>query len=362
MSGGHALVLPALGLSLLAVTATACAPSGGPAAQKPSAHVSADGRSTAGTDLRFRTDGHRPRTPPADRQPWSVRAEPHGGREGRPPTTADGVQMYAKDGRLHEHPVRASAGGLKELARWRDTDSATARRHALAAADRLVAHHRESRGAWYFPYTFGFPSSHKFRMRAPWYSGMAQGMALSLFSRLAREDGVPAAKRTRYRTAADRTFDSLLLGPEAGKPWVSHVDKKGYLWLEEYPQQPPDRSDFTFNGHNYATAGVWDYHRTTGDPRAARLFDGALTTSAHYGAELRRPGRPSSYCVHHNRLDSGYHGIVTRQLLEQYWLSGSKKHLRLHRQYLRDHRPPPHKQKDDWLTPEPAARPVRDGT
>jgi len=45
-------------------------------------------------------------------------------------------------------------------------------------------------------------------LRAPWYSGMAQGLAISLFSRLSVVTG-----EARWRQAATATFDSLLIPP-----------------------------------------------------------------------------------------------------------------------------------------------------
>ena len=68
-------------------------------------------------------------------------------------------------------------------------------------------------------------------MPAPWYSAMAQGEALSLFSRLWAVTKEPA-----WRQAAEQTLTSLSLGPAAGQPWCSHVDEAGHLWLDEYPR------------------------------------------------------------------------------------------------------------------------------
>ena len=302
------------------------------------------------SDLRFRTDGYRPRSVPASQRPWNLAPD----APKRSLTRAAGkIPMFELNGREYEHPQRQSSAGLQDLAAWRSGDGKAYLERATRAADHLLDHRVASRGAWYFPYTFPYASNHLKRTDAPWYSAMAQGMALGLFTHLAQERALPHGERERYRTAADRTFDSLLLGPAAGKPWVSQVDKDGYLWLEEYPHKDPDKSDFTFNGHNFAAAGVWDYHQMTHDQRAAKLFDGALTTSAHYAPLLRKPGAPSRYCKSHVRRDSGYHGVVTRQLLEQYWLSGSKKHLRLHEIYLRDHVPSAAHKKDRWYTPSP---------
>ena len=64
-----------------------------------------------------------------------------------------------------------------------------------------------------------------------------------------------------WRTAADRTFASFLVGRRTGGPWVSEKDADGHLWLEEYAaptgKPAPDR---TFNGHNFAISGLYEYY------------------------------------------------------------------------------------------------------
>lgn len=290
------------------------------------------------TDTDFKTSGYKVRTPTVKQQPW---------REAKPVprrqtgvVNAQGIQMYEQDGRLWEHPVRQSGYGLRSLSTWRKTHDRLFLDRAVKQADHLMAQRVEARGAWFFAYTFKFPSPrHNLGLTPPWYSAMAQGQALSLYVQLANDKGVSEKQRARYRTAADKVFASLLLGPEKGKPWVTHVDEGGYLWLEEYPKEPVSRSDFTFNGHNFALMGVWDYHHMTNDPRAARVFDGALTTVTEYAGKMRRPGGISSYCLNHDVRDSKYHGVVTHQLREMYWLSGEAEFLRLHQQFAKDHKP-----------------------
>ena len=118
-----------------------------------------------------------------------------------------------------------------------------------AGANRLIRMRTVRDFAWYYPYTYdfalhGLPTQVQ---RAPWYSAMSQGMALDLFTRLAQVTGDPV-----WRDAADHTFESFLLPPKAGVPWVVHTDASHNLWLEEYPRWPWTTSDFTLNGHLFA--------------------------------------------------------------------------------------------------------------
>lgn len=240
------------------------------------------------------------------------------------PRDADGVRMYPVGSVLYEHPVGQAQYGLVSLETFRRRGAPGLLQRAQAQADRLIRTHVESRGAWFFPYRFSFALSRAggLVMRAPWYSGMAQAEAVSLFAHLARTPDLSPGQRAIYREAATATFRSLTVGPVRGKPWVSMVDRAGYLWLQEYPETPPGRSDFTYNGHLFALLGLWDYARLTGDPQAVRLFDGAATTALHYSATVRRKEWASSYCAAHDAPTSKYHQIHVELLVQLQWLTG----------------------------------------
>ncbi|HEX7777723.1 MAG TPA: D-glucuronyl C5-epimerase family protein, partial [Vicinamibacterales bacterium] len=165
------------------------------------------------------------------------------------------------------------------------------------------------------PFDFALHGRVAETMRAPWYSAMAQGLALSLFVDLYERTDDDA-----WLEAATSTVASFRNGPEAGQPWVIHIDGNGYLWLEEYPVDPPNASDFTLNGHLFATFGLFDYATLTGDPLTTTLFDGAVTTARRYGGSFAPDGFRvqrwlSLYCLRHDVLDTKYHGIVTDQFI-----------------------------------------------
>lgn len=243
------------------------------------------------------------------------------------PVDSAGVRMFDVGGRLYDHPVIQSQWGLMTLEAYRRQGLPRLLTTARAQADRQVERHVTSRRAWFFPYRFDFALArrHGFVERAPWYSGMAQGEALSLFSQLAQLPEVEPAARQVYRSAARATFRSLLRRPSRGNPWVSMVDARGYLWLQEYPNRKVAASDYTFNGHVFALLGLYDYYRLTGSRLAAALFDGAATTALHYAKVIRRPGGLSSYCVPHNVFREHYHSIHISLLRQLHWLTGDQR-------------------------------------
>ena len=252
---------------------------------------------------------------------------------------ADGVRMVRIGTTLFDHPVAQAQYGLANVASFDLTDDQRFLDRAIAQATRLVDTKVVSRDAWYFPYLFDFALHGRASetMHAPWYSAMAQGMALSLF--------VDLYERTdddTWLTAATKTVASFRNGPQTGLPWVTHIDDAGYLWLEEYPADPPNTSDFTLNGHMFATFGLYDYASLTGDPVSTMLFDGGVTTARRYGGTFAPDGFRtqswlSAYCLRHDVLDVKYHGIVTNQFIAVHSLTADALFARVSDAYRTDY-------------------------
>jgi hypothetical protein len=255
------------------------------------------------------------------------------------PRDADGVRMHEVAGKLYDHPNFQAGDGIANLESYRLTGDEFYLDRALVQARHLVEHRVESRGAWFYAYTFDFrvhgnPAE---TMRAPWYSGLAQGKVLSFFSRLAT-----VTDDDQWREAADRTFASFLNPPSATEPWVSRVDKYGLLWLVEYPHQAnPAKSDHVFNGHMSAIVGLWDYYRVSKDPVALGMYDGSITTMRRYLPIIRVPDRASLYCVPHATPASGsYHTLHISQFVFLWLMTGKPEFVGM-ADTLRDDAPPP---------------------
>ena len=253
--------------------------------------------------------------------PFTIRAltvnERYELRDGRvttawPPTKIHdryGVPMRIINGYRRYHPLGLTRLGLKYLSRFRITHDPLfldrAKRIA-AGLERIAV--RTSNAIW-FPYRFRFAGN-----RAPWYSGYAQGFALSFFVRLWEQ-----TKTQRYRVLADLTYNSMRVLRRASAPWVSWVDGRQYLWIDEYPQE----LDRTFNGHVFALIGLHDYVELTKRRdlySAARhasvlaLLRGGITTIRAYASTFRNPGGVSAYCLAHQVRNRAYHPVHVMQL------------------------------------------------
>lgn len=232
---------------------------------------------------------------------------------------AQGVRMFRLRGQVFNQPVLQAEYGLLNLNAYRLTRDWRYLRRAIAQANRLVATRVHVGNAWFEPYRYA-EYLHGLRTdleKPPWYSAMAQGEALSLFVRL-----YEVTKNRHWKYAADHTFASFLVPASSHHPWIDHVDKNGYLWLDEFAYKRANKSDLTYNGHNFASYGLYDYAMLTRDAQAAKLLDGAWCTTAHYAPTFRRPGWQSSYCLAHPDISTAkYHQVVIAQFDELYSLS-----------------------------------------
>ncbi len=249
-----------------------------------------------------------------------------------------GVPMRLINGRLYYHPVGLAGLGLKYMSSyWLTKDPAY-----LVLAGRMAAGLNKisvaRRGSIWFPYRFRFAmhgvSSET--LDPPWYSAMAQGQALSLFTRLWNE-----THDAKYKSLADLTYSSIRAIGRRSFPWVSWIDASRYVWLEEYPAD----LDHTLNGFIFAIFGLHDYYLATEDAThwtAARhddalmLLRGSITTIRHYVSAFRIPGHISKYCLRHGRPQINYHNTHIWQLKMLAAISGDPYFSYMARLFARD--------------------------
>lgn len=302
-----------LAVPLTALRALCCLPSPAPPpAPAPAAPTPAAGCPAALPES-FRTGGYAILPIPLEQQPY---------RRPRPmrldqPVNEDGSLRWEKDGVDHPHPTALENHSLAMAESYRLDGDPEYLRRAIGSAEKLLAYAVPSGDGLYLAYTFPFdvfgdPADH---LVPPWFSGMAQGRALVMFERLYEATG-----DEHWREAERRIYATTFHPRCAGRPWSAFVDDDGYLWFEEYPgTREPTR---VLNGHISALSGYWEHARATGDPVAARLFDGGAATALHYARVLRRPGEYSAYSVHTPVQNAFYHGVHVDQLRQLAVLTG----------------------------------------
>ena len=202
-------------------------------------------------------------------------------------------------------------------------------KRAEATAEALLQIAIETDGAMFFPYGFNL-RTHK----APWFSGLAQGQALSLFVHLYN-----LTNDQKYRDVADKIFNSFFFfypkPYEDHNPWISYVDENGYYWIEEYPREKPQH---VLNGFQFAVLGLHQYWMMSKSPESEFLIKASLATISEHAEKYRNPGSISRKRLLYNLESKTYNYHRTHILLLQklYNISGDPNLYRVARLFELD--------------------------
>jgi len=184
---------------------------------------------------------------------------------------AAGIPLLDYHGKLglQYNPIAVAQYGLGNYNLFVRTGDPERRRKYLAVAGWLVNNLQQNpAGLWVWNHHFDW--EYRTRLKAPWYSALAQGQGISLLVRAHRE-----TNEVRYLDAAQRAFGPFLKNIDEGG--VVYEDEYGQTWFEEYIVSPPTH---ILNGFIWASWGVYDYFLATRDPHAQKLFEQAVRTLA----------------------------------------------------------------------------------
>jgi len=159
------------------------------------------------------------------------------------------------------------------------------------------------------PYPFDYP---KFDLKAPWISGITQGLAASLFGRAHKLE--PEAG---YDQLQEKAIKAMFVSVENGG-LLSH-SQAGHPWIEEYPSKPYSH---VLNGFIFSIIATIEFAQETKDEnyleRSKNLIKSLLAELHHYqqGPYLRHNLRQWSL----SNLE--YQGLNTFQFVHLYQLTG----------------------------------------
>jgi heparosan-N-sulfate-glucuronate 5-epimerase len=164
------------------------------------------------------------------------------------------------------------------------------------------------------------------RLRTPWVSALAQGMAISVLLR-----GYRLWSHENLLKEAEAVFRAMARPIETGG--VRAADRCGHLWFEEYPLTPPVH---VLNGFIFALWGVLDFARVTGDPDARKWWSEGIETLKAHIPDFDS-GFWSLYDLRYRELASlHYHAnIHPPQLEAMYALTGERIFLQYARRWRR---------------------------
>ena len=165
------------------------------------------------------------------------------------------------------NPIAIAQYGLGNFNLYLRFNETGCRDRFLRAADWLGAN-LEKNPAGFGVWNHHFDFEYRTPLRAPWYSGLAQGQGISLLVRAHRETGNSA-----YLDAANRAFECMT--KDVSKGGVIFTDGEGHRWIEEYIVSPPTH---ILNGFLWASWGVYDLALATEDQKVRELWVASLAT------------------------------------------------------------------------------------
>jgi len=185
------------------------------------------------------------------------------------PYDAAGLPMLDYRGSIgpQYNPIAIAQWGLANCNIFCATNSESRRQKTINAANWLAANLEENAhgfGVWNHHFDWDYRDT----LKAPWYSGLAQGQGVSL---LLRADAL--THDAKYQQAAGSAFVSLTKPIAEGG--ALYEDEEQNLWIEEYLVHPPTH---ILNGFMWALWGVFDFWLVRGDPQARQVFDRGVQT------------------------------------------------------------------------------------
>jgi heparosan-N-sulfate-glucuronate 5-epimerase len=187
------------------------------------------------------------------------------------PFDSDGIPLLDYRGEIGRqyNPIAIAQYGLARFNAWAASSTCADRSAWIAAANWLERAMRPNgHGVRVWMHDFDWP--YRQWLRAPWYSGLAQGSGLSLLVRAAIMTGEP-----QFVAAAHLAFEPLSRDVADGGVLVTDASKD--TWIEEYIVDPPTH---ILNGFIWALWGVYDYARWSRRSDAFQLWESCVVTLA----------------------------------------------------------------------------------
>jgi heparosan-N-sulfate-glucuronate 5-epimerase len=187
------------------------------------------------------------------------------------PYDNDGIPLLDYRGSIGRqyNPIAIAQWGLANSNRYFASCDESRRERTRKAANWLVKNlEQNAHGLWVWNHHFDW--EYRDTLKAPWYSGLAQGQGISLLLR-----AQALTDEENYLGAAQRAFISLTKNISEGGVLFAEKDpaendlRENDLWIEEYVVNPPTH---ILNGFIWALWGVFDYAQACSDVIADQLW------------------------------------------------------------------------------------------
>ncbi len=182
---------------------------------------------------------------------------------------SEGIPLLDYQGEigLQYNPIAIAQWGLGNYNIWCSDKSQINYLNFIKSADWLAKNLEENEyGFKVWMHHFNF--EYRDLLKAPWYSGLAQGQGISVLVRAFKE-----TKEEKYSDAARDAVKVFNISTLSGG--VNYIDEKGNKWIEEYIVTPPTH---ILNGFIWAMWGLYDYSLQFGDRSIKILFNECTKT------------------------------------------------------------------------------------
>ena len=182
---------------------------------------------------------------------------------------SNGIPMLNYHGKigLQYNPIAIAQWGLGNYNLWFSKQSTIHFNKFINCANWLVDNLKKNdHGIDVWMHHFNF--EYKTILKSPWYSGLAQGLGLSVLVRAYKE-----LKKEKYLIAHQKAWISMLKKINEGG--VVFVDEKGNHWIEEYIL---DRPTHIVNGFIWSLWGVYDTWLSFQKKDSKELFEKCVFT------------------------------------------------------------------------------------
>jgi heparosan-N-sulfate-glucuronate 5-epimerase len=164
-----------------------------------------------------------------------------------------------------------------------------------------------------YPLNFKFPT---YKLKPPWYSGMAQGHIISVLARAYYLTG------DKSLLPMIRKIKNFMMIPASAGGTATRTPE-GYIWIELYPSQKPS---YVLNGFLFAVFGLYDYINLFPEDLKAREEYRQCLSSIRYSIKFYDTGDWALYDRYSGRkprpVEPPYMIIHIRQLEQLYRMTG----------------------------------------
>jgi len=229
---------------------------------------------------------------------------------------SQGIIITSLNGRYYYHPWAITNKALEYISSYHLTSDSRYLPLIYRYAQKISELGHRAEGSIWLPYQMDVLLNWNSNMilLPPWYSGLAEGMALSFMSRAYEITG-----DSYFKAKADSFFVAFTQIDSSKNIWVTMVDSGGYFWIEEYPFRPPNH---VLNGFITTICCIYDYYLINHDKVSGKVIRGGITTIANYCHLYRNPGGVSYYDLLFKPQYPNYHGLHINQFRQLTKITG----------------------------------------